>query len=169
MQELTRGEMEAILLAHGMAELRFDVVETMQTVVPVPHYEIVFLDLAIDGWDAVVEMYRRLLAGNRNRDFQVKVRVDTAGRNTLMQEAHVSFKNLKGERVAGIYLSVVEFDPERRQIIGERMYGDAVWAQMWRENLGADIAGIAGVSKLSDIVPEFDPLGTFGETLGSQV
>lgn len=153
MQELTKSEMEPILFAHGMAEMKFDVEETMQTVVPEPHYEIATLGLAIDGWDAVVEMYRRLLGGNRTRDFQVKVRVDTVGTNTLIQEAYVSFKNPKGERVAGIYVSVVEFDPVQKKIIGERIYGDAVWGQLWTENLGEDFADVPGVSRLHDSIP----------------
>lgn len=167
MQELTKSEMEPILFAHGMAELKFDVEETMQTVVSQPHYEIAYLDLAVDGWDAVVEMYRRLLAGNRTRDFQVKVRVDTAGKNTLMQEAYVSFNNLKGERVTAIYLSVVEFDPVQRKLLGERMYGDAAWGELWRENLGADFAEVPGVSRLSDNMPAMGAGDTFGATLES--
>lgn len=165
MQELTKGEMEPILFAHGMAELQFDVEETMRTVASEPHYEIAYLDLAVDGREAVIEMYRRLLAGNRTRDFQVKVRVDTIGKNTLMQEAYVSFKNLKGERVTGIYLSVVEFDPAEKKILGERMYGDAVWGQLWLENLGADFADVPGVSRLSDTMPEIGAQDTFGATL----
>lgn len=165
MTELTREQMELVLFAHGMAEMKFDVDETMQTVVPEPHYEIVSLGLAIDGWDAVVEMYRRLLTGNRSRDFQVKVRIDTAGTNTLMQEAYISFKNLEGERVAGLYLSVVEFDPARRQIIGERIYGDAPWAQLWLENLGKDFGDVPGVSKIHDNMPAFSARDTFGATL----
>lgn len=167
MQELTKSEMEPILFAHGMAEMKFDVEETMQTVVPDPHYEIAFLDLRVDGREAVVEMYRRLLAGNQTRDFRIQVRVDTVGRNTLMQEAYVSFLKLDGERVTGLYLSVVEFDPVRKQIIGERIYGDAVWGQLWRENLGHDFGDVPGVSRISDSLPAIGADETFGGALAT--
>lgn len=155
MKELTQAEMEPVLLAHGMAEMEFDVDKTMLTVVPNPHYEIGALGLAIDGRDAVYEMYRRLLAANRKRDIQAAPRISGAAKNTLMQEAYVSFKNAKGERVTGVYLVLVEFDPERKQIIGERMYGDAVWNQMWAENLGEDFADFPGVSRIADQAPAF--------------
>lgn len=148
MAELTKTEMEQILFAHGSAEMAFDVERTMETVVPQPHYEYCMLGLAVDGWGAVTEMYRRLLSNNRNRNLQADIRVNTVGQNTLMQEAYVSFDNLKGKRVKGVYLMVIAFDPERRQIIGERSYGDAVWNQMLEEALGADFVNIPGVSKL---------------------
>lgn len=167
MTELTRSEMEPILFAHGMAEMKFDVEETMQTVVANPHYEVAFLGIAIDGWDAVVEMYRRLLAGNRTRDFQIKVRVDTVGKNTLMQEAYVSFLTLAGERVTGVYLSVIEFDPVEKKIIGERIYGDAVWGRLWQENLGADFIDVPGVSSLYDIMPSIGAQDSFGAALNA--
>lgn len=155
MTELTQAEMGPILFAHGMAEMRFDVEEAMMTVVPEPHYEISVLNLAIDGREAVREMYRRLLAANRNRNLQIKVRVDSAGKNTLMQEAYASFDNGKGERVTGIYMTVVEFDPERKQIVGERMYGESVWTQLWAESLGDDFMNVPGVSRITDNVPVF--------------
>jgi hypothetical protein len=165
MQELTRSEMEPILFAHGMAELRFDPDETMETVVPDPHYEIIGLGLAVDGRETVHEMYRRLLAGNRTRDFQVKVRVDTAGRNTLMQEAYVSFNNLEGERETALYLMVVEFDPVLKQIIGERVYGDAAWTRLWAENLGEDFADVPGVTRIHDNLPAIGPDDGFAVAL----
>jgi hypothetical protein len=161
MKELTQAEMEPILLAHGMAEMGFDVDETLVTVVPDPHYEIGGIGLAIDGREAVREMYRRLLADNRNRDIQVDTRVDTVGKNTLMQEARVSFNNSKGERVTGLYLSVVEFDPRRKQILGERIYGDAVWSQLWAESLGGDFADFPGVSRIADKLSTIDAHGAY--------
>lgn len=145
-RDLTETEMGTILLAHGTAEMQFDVEATMSSVVPEPHYEIAALGLAIDGREAVREMYRRLLAGNRNRNIQAAPRAHAAGQNTLLQEAHVTFDDAGGRRVSGLYVVVVQFDPARGQIIGERMYTDPHFTQMWRENLGEDFIDVPGVS-----------------------
>lgn len=153
MTDLTKEEMEAILFAHGKSELEFDADGTMTTVVPKPHYEIAVLDLAIDGWDAVYEMYRRLLSGNRGRNIQFQPRTDGVGRNTLFSEAYISFDTSAGKRVTGLYMVVVEFDPELKKVIGERMYTDQIFGQMWAENIGKDFPDLPGVSRIRDGAP----------------
>jgi hypothetical protein len=149
MADLTEAEMGAILLAHGTAEMEFDVEATMATVVPEPHYEIAHLGWAIDGWDAVHEMYKRLISGNRTRNIEgAPPRVSGVARNTLVHESTVTFDSLKGERVTGLYTVIVAFDPDRKQVIGERMYIDPVFGQLWAENLGEDFANVPGVSRI---------------------
>jgi len=155
-KELSIQEMQQILYAHGMAELEFDVDATMATVVPNPHYEIAHLGLAIDGWDAVLEMYKRLIPGNKGRDLQYRQRVDTASTNTLISEAYVSFNDSKGERVNGFYIVAVEFDPVLKKVVGERMYTDEAFGRLYAENLGADFADVPGVTRLADSVPVID-------------
>ncbi|WP_176594351.1 hypothetical protein [Sphingobium sp. EM0848] len=150
MTKLTRAEMEEILFAHGKAELEFDVDATMATVVPEPHYEIPFLGMAIDGWDAVHEMYRRLIPGNKNRNIEYRQRVDAIGDNILLNEAYVTFDTPEGERVTGLYMVLVEFDPHLKKVVGERIYTDPVFGRMWIENLGDDFIDLPGVSKITE-------------------
>jgi hypothetical protein len=80
---------------------------------------------------------------------EVRERIGAAGKNTLLQEADIWFNNARGERVSGVYSVMVEFDPERKQIIGERMYSDPVFGQMWLENLGDDFINVPGVSRIT--------------------
>jgi hypothetical protein len=150
--DLTVEEMGAILAAHGMAEIELDLAATMATVVPDPHYELPALDLAIDGWDAVQEMYRRLLLGNRHRNLQPagNPRIVAAARNALINEARASFDDAQAQRVTGQYMVVVDFDPVLKQVIGERMYTDTVFTAMWAENLGPDFIDVPGVSRISE-------------------
>jgi hypothetical protein len=82
--------------------------------------------------------------------------VDAVAKNALVNEAFVSFDNAKGERVTGQYLVVVEFDPELHKVIGERMYMDPVFGQMWVENLGEGFTELPGVSKVTDSAPVID-------------
>ena len=53
MVDLTKDEMDDLLLAHEKAELEYDVEATMATLVANPHFEFPTLGFAIDGWDGV--------------------------------------------------------------------------------------------------------------------
>ncbi|MEZ0364857.1 hypothetical protein ACAG26_14295 [Mycobacterium sp. pUA109] len=156
MAEMTKKEMEEILLAHEKGELEEDLDATMATLVDNPHYELPTLGYAFDGYDAVREAYSRIMPGTRNRNVAAKMRVHAIDSNTLVREAHVSFNASSGERVNGNYIVVMSFDPEQRLISGERMYMDTNFAQMMSENLGPDFADVPGVTKLSDVAPTID-------------
>lgn len=154
MSELTKKEMEAILLEHEKAELEFDLDATMATLVPNPHYELAFLGLAIDGWDGVREAYRRLLRPNPgNANIAAKRRFHAVAANTLVRDAHVTITNPNGERVTGLYLVVMEFDPESKKIRGERMFTDTVFGEFMVGQLGKDLASIPGVTRITDSAP----------------
>ncbi|WP_176594352.1 hypothetical protein [Sphingobium sp. EM0848] len=153
MKELTKQEMEAILLEHEKAELEVDIDATMATLVPNPHYEIAFLGLAIDGWEGVHQAYQRILRPAQIRPVAAKRRVHAVARNTLIREAHVTFNTSEGERVTGLYMVVMEFDPELKKIAGERMYADPLFGKMMTEQLGEDFAKIPGVSRIRDSAP----------------
>lgn len=154
MKELTKDEMLDILLAHEKAELEYDLDATMATLVRNPHYELAFLGLAVDGWDTVRKLYERLIVpGARARNFQAVARVIAVDTNTLVREAHVSFDNAEGKRVTGLYMVVMEFDPELKKIRGERMYTDPAFGQMMGSLFGEDFASLPGVSKISDTSP----------------
>jgi hypothetical protein len=154
MKELTPYEMEDILLAHEKAELEYDVDATMATLVANPHYEIATIGVAIDGWDTVHRMYQRLVKlGAEGRNIQARARVIAFARNTLVREAHVSFDTPEGKRVTGLYLVVLEFDPEKKKIIGERMYTDPIFGKLLTDILGEDLATLPGVSKIADSAP----------------
>ncbi|MFN6551782.1 hypothetical protein ACP6C7_13900 [Mycolicibacterium septicum] len=156
MTEMTKNEMEEVLLAHEKGELEEDLDATMATLVDNPHYELPTLGYAFDGYDAVREAYSRIMPGTRTRNVAAKMRVHASDSNTLVREAHVSFNTRSGERVNGNYIVVMSFDPEQRLISGERMYMDTNFAAMMSENLGPDFADVPGVTKLSDVAPTID-------------
>lgn len=156
MEELTKKEMEAILLQHEIAELEEDIDATMATLAPNPHYELVTLGYAFDGEEAVREAYKRILPYNKNRNVAAEMRVHAVAKNTLIREAYVSFNTSSGERVTGQYLVVMSFDPVAKLISGERMYMDPLFAAMMTENIGDDFESLPGVSKLSDVAPMID-------------
>ena len=156
MAEMTKNEMEEILLAHEKGELEEDLDATMATLVDNPHYELPTLGYAFDGYDAVREAYSRIMPGTRSRNVAAKMRVHAIDSNTLVREAHVSFTSSSGERVNGNYIVVMSFDPEERLISGERMYMDTNFAKMMSENLGPDFKDVPGVTKLSDVAPTID-------------
>jgi hypothetical protein len=156
MEELSKKEMEAVLLAHEIAELGEDIDATMATLAPNPHYELATLGLALDGHAAVREAYSRILPGNRQRNVAAEMRVHAVARNTLIREAYVSFDNSAAERVNGQYLVVMSFDPVAKLIAGERMYMDPNFAAMMTEQLGPDFASLPGVSKMTDSAPTID-------------
>ncbi|NMO03527.1 hypothetical protein HH308_20125 [Gordonia sp. TBRC 11910] len=152
MTELSKKEMEEILLVHEIAELEMDVEATLATLAPNPHYELASLGLAIDGIDAVRETYRRILP-NQSRDVAAEKRVHAVASNTLLREAHMSFNNLDGERVNGLYLVVMAFDPALKLISGERMYMDPNFGKMMSEQLGPDFESLPGVSRIDASAP----------------
>lgn len=157
MTDLTREEMDAILLEHEIAELEYDIDRTMATLVPNPHYEIATLGLAVDGWDAIYRTYQRLIRqGGEERNIQAVARVIGEARNTLMREAHVSFDDDAGNRVTGLYMVVMEFDPVHKKILGERMYTDTVFGAFLARTLGEDFATLPGVSRISANMPVID-------------
>ncbi|MCV7193096.1 hypothetical protein H7I02_09845 [Mycolicibacterium brumae] len=149
---MTLEEMEAVLLAHEIAELNQDIDATMATVVPDPHYELSALGWIIDGQQAVREMYRRILPVD-HRDVAAEKRIHAMCDNTLLREAVMSFNTLEGNRVSGLYLVVLAFDPAHKKISGERMYMDPLFAQMMSEQLGADFGDVPGVSRTADRLP----------------
>ncbi|AMT72620.1 MULTISPECIES: hypothetical protein [Mycobacteroides] len=156
MEEMSKKEMEAVLLAHEKGELEEDLDATMATLVDNPHYELPTLGFAFDGYDAVREAYSRIMPGTRERNVAAQMRVHAISHNTLVREAHVSFTKSNGERVTGGYIVVMSFDPEQKLISGERMYMDGHFAEMMSENLGPDFADVPGVTKLADAAPMID-------------
>ncbi len=150
MTNLTRQEMEELLLAHEIAELEYDIDATMATLVPNPHFELCFMGLAVDGWDAVREMYSRMLfRGGEERNLQADARIVMVDNNHIVREALISFDNDEGQRATGLYNVVVEFDPELKKIKGERMYGDLTYGQFMTKIIGEDLAQMPGVTEIS--------------------
>ncbi|MBN8847127.1 MULTISPECIES: hypothetical protein [unclassified Sphingomonas] len=157
MKDLTRKEMEDLLLEHEIAELEYDLDRTMATLVSNPHFELPTLGLAIDGWEGVKAMYSHfLMKGGRERNMQAVARIIAEARNTLMREAWVSYDNLEGKRVTGVYMVVVEFDPELKKIVGERMYADTIYTDLLKELFGENIGSLPGSSPISDSTPIID-------------
>jgi hypothetical protein len=103
--------------------------------------------------DAVRETYSRILPGANKWDIAAEARGYTWGTNTLVREAHVSYNTLEGERVTGLYMVVMAFDPELKRISGERMYMDPVFAKLMATDLGEDFGAVPGVSRISDSAP----------------
>jgi hypothetical protein len=145
--------MEEILLAHEVAELEMDLEATMATLAPNPHYELATLGWAVDGSPAVCETYKRILPGAQRWDVAAEKRVHAVADNTLIREAYVSFNTAEGDRVNGLYLVVMAFDPELKLISGERMYMDPLFARMLSTDLGDDFADLPGVSRICETAP----------------
>ena len=151
--DLTKSEMEDLLLEHEVAELEMDVERTMRTLIDDPQYELPTLGYAIRGADAVRETYRRIMRTVVDRDIAAEMRVHAIADNTLVREACVSFNLATGERVTGLYSVIMAFDPEVKLITGERMYMDTNFAAYMTEQLGDDFDQIPGVTKLGDVLP----------------
>ena len=150
MKKLTPEEMADLLLEHEIAELEYDIDRTMATLVPNPHFELCFMGLAVDGWDAVREMYSRMLVrGGEARNLQADARIVMMDNNHIVREALISFDDEDGTRRTGLYNVVVEFDPETKKIKGERMYGDLTYGRFMSKIVGDDLAQIPGVSQIS--------------------
>lgn len=152
-QELDRNQMQEILIAHEKAELEGDLEATLATLTPTPRYELATLGWAIDGMDAVRETYQRILPGAEKWNIAAEARGYTWSENTMVREAHVSFDTLEGERVTGLYMVVMTFDPELKKISGERMYMDPHFANMMATDLGDDFGSVPGVSRISETAP----------------
>lgn len=157
MKYLTKQEMEELLLEHEVAELEYDLDRTMATLVPTPHFELCFMGLAVDGWDAVREMYSRMLVrGGEERNLQADARVVMIDNNHIFREALISFNDDDGTRATGLYSVVVEFDPETKKIKGERMYGDLTYGRFMSSIIGDDLAQVPGVTRISATLPVVD-------------
>ncbi|HJQ05469.1 MAG TPA: hypothetical protein VJ872_08505 [Nocardioides sp.] len=156
MSELTKAEMEEILLEHEIAELEQDVPRTMATLVDNPQYELPTLGFAIRGTEAVTETYRRIMRTVVERDIAAEMRVHAVAANTLIREAVVSMNLADGTRVSGTYNVIMGFDPEQRKITGERMYMDTNFAAYMTEQLGEDFDQVPGVTKLGDVLPNIE-------------
>jgi hypothetical protein len=154
MVDLTKDEMDDLLLAHEKAELEYDVEATMATLVANPHFEFPTLGFAIDGWDGVHAMYSQMIAkGARDRNIQADARCIGYAKNALLREAYVSYDNIEGKRVTGVYMVVVQMDPVQKKISGERMYADSVYTDLIKELLGPHVTSFPGISKIADGAP----------------
>jgi hypothetical protein len=153
MKGLTREEMEELFEAHGRAEFELSTEATMATVGENPRWEIPGLGLAVIGRDAVAEMYRRTLPCFPPRKHEVKNRTFVVGENVIVYESYAIFDTHQGERVTGSYVLIMEFDPETKKIISERVYGDTVLANMQAEDLGEGFDSYPGVVPLADVAP----------------
>ena len=161
MPELTKKEMEEILLTHEVAELEEDLEATMATLVPHPRYELAGLGWRIEGTEAVRETYKRILGYVSARNVAAEKRVHAVDKNHLVREAHVSFDASDGKRVTGLYMVVMAFDADLKLIAGERMYMDPVFAGMMAEQLGDDFAEVPGVSVIGDKAPVIEQHDAF--------
>lgn len=156
MTELTKQEMEELLLEHEIAELEEDVERTMATLCDDPRYEFPVLGLAVQGTDAVRETYRRIMQNVIDRNVAAEMRTHAVSTNTLVREAVVSFNLSEGKRVTGTYNVVLTFDPDQRKIVGERMYMDQNFAAYMSQQLGPDFKDVPGVTSLYDVLPNIE-------------
>ncbi|HJQ05480.1 MAG TPA: NADP-dependent oxidoreductase [Nocardioides sp.] len=146
--------MEALLHLHEEYELNYDFDGTISTLTAVPQYELPTLGWKIEGRDAVVELYRRMLPGGLIQAMWAEKRVHAVAPNTLAREAFVFFNTPDGRRVKGQYMAVIAYDKDEKLIIGERLYMDKSFAEAMARALGPDFGDIPGVSQ---IVPDEEP------------
>ncbi|NMO03523.1 hypothetical protein HH308_20105 [Gordonia sp. TBRC 11910] len=150
MSEFTQQQMEDLLALHEKAEFEMDLEATMATLVDNPVYELPSIGWHIEGRDAVLETYRRMLPGSEVRNVWADRRVHAISENELCREAYVYFDTPEG-RTTGQYFAVMAFEGDK--ILGERMYMDTSFAKAMTDILGPDFGDIPGVSRLADTVP----------------
>lgn len=150
MSEFTLQQMEDLLALHEKAEFEMDLEATMATLVDNPVYELPSIGWHIEGRDAVLETYRRMLPGSEVRNVWADRRVHAISENELCREAYVYFDTPEG-RTTGQYFAVMAFEGDK--ILGERMYMDTSFAKAMTDILGPDFGDIPGVSRLADTVP----------------
>lgn len=121
----------------------------MATLVDNPVYELPSIGWHIEGRDAVLETYRRMLPGSEVRNVWADRRVHAISENELCREAYVYFDTPEG-RTTGQYFAVMAFEGDK--ILGERMYMDTSFAKAMTDILGPDFGDIPGVSRLADTV-----------------
>lgn len=148
---LTLQEMEKLLAIHETAEFNLDIDGTMATLVENPVYELPALNWYIEGWDAVTELYRRLLHGGDVRNIWAEKRTHAITDGSLCREAYVYVDTDEGVRVTGRYNVVMDFEGDK--ISGERMFMDATFAKAMSEILGPDFGDVPGVSPLDEKSP----------------
>lgn len=148
---LTLEEMEALLAEHEAAEFNLDIDRTMATLIDVPVFELPGLNLRIEGYDAVAEMHRRLLAGGDARNFWAEKITHAIAENSLVREAYIYFDTADGERKTGRYNVVMEFEGDK--IKGERFFMDATYTEVIREVMGEDFLDVPGVFPLDQKSP----------------
>lgn len=150
MAQFTQQQMEELLALHEKAEFDMDLDATMATLVENPVYELPTMGWRIEGHDAVLETYKRMLPGSERVNTWADRRVHAVSENELCREAYVYFDTPDG-RVTGQYFAVMAFEGDK--IKGERMYMDTSFCASMTEILGADFGDIPGVSRLADVVP----------------
>lgn len=149
--KLTLEQMEELLAIHEEAEFNLDIDGTMATLVEVPVFELPPLNLHIEGYDAVKELYTRMLHGGTVRNFWADKRTHAVADNSLIREAWIYYDNDEGVRCTGSYNTVMEF--EGNKILGERMFMDAGYAKALSTVLGPDILDVPGISPLDQKHP----------------
>ncbi|MCV7065913.1 hypothetical protein H7H51_09610 [Mycolicibacterium farcinogenes] len=148
---LTLQQMEELLSIHETAEFNLDIDATMATLVDHPVYELPTLNWHIEGWDAVKELYRRMLHGGDVRNFWADKRTHAITPGSLIREAWVYFDTDEGVRTTGSYNVVMEFEGDK--ILAERMFMDASFAKTMASVLGPDFGDIPGVCPLDQKHP----------------
>lgn len=137
--------MAAVLQAHGEAEVAHDVEETMTTVCADPHYELPSLGWRVDGREAVTEMYRRSLHPDAGEILGFEARLTAVSPDALVNEIIARHETKHG---LVICQSCVVIAFEGDMILGERIYMDTNFADLYREVLGEDFGDVPGVSPL---------------------
>ena len=151
MAEFTLAQMEELLALHEKAEFDNDLDATMATLVENPVYELPSMGLRIEGRDAVLETYKRMIPAAEKRNVWADKRVHAVSATELCREAYVYFDTDEG-RKTGQYFALIAFEGDK--ILGERMYMCDTYTKEMTKMLGEDFADIPGVLRLQDTSPE---------------
>lgn len=150
MAEFTREQMEALLAVHEEAEFNDDLDATMATLVENPVYELPTLGYRIEGRDAVLETYKRMIPTAKKQNAWADRRVHAVSPTTLCREAYVYFNTDEG-RKTGQYFALIEFQGDK--ILGERMYMCDTYAKEMAKMFDEDFDKLPGVHRLQDVSP----------------
>jgi len=144
----------ALVRRHMDAEFAQDVKGTMATLVTDPYYEIHPTGLRIRGYDAVHEMYKRLLPGILGKVIESRAMTlstgDPAdvwvGPDGVVIREHWIFELPGCDRVAMSNMSIFSFIGELLR--GESFYCSARLGELFSRTLGEDFAKYPGVERI---------------------
>jgi hypothetical protein len=159
MSQPTLEEMKALLLEHEWAERNGDLDGTMATLVAHPVFEVHPQGLRIEGYEAVREMYGRLLPGSNDplsegtaqTERVLQSSITASGNSVLCTEVQHEMHRLDGTTACVRMLVNVYFQDGK--LLGERLFSDNDMAELINSALGPDFFNLPGVTTIVDDYP----------------
>jgi hypothetical protein len=142
-----REVIEQRLATHLGAEVELDVDATVASMAAEPWWENVALGFRASGRDAVRELYTRVIADFIPRLENFEEITTSFGDTQAVVEHLFTMRMPDGQVRTGRHLAIAVFDDG--EMVGERVYCDAVVAELFRYAMREDWFDVPGVTALS--------------------